>query len=321
MPEPTILVATWDDGLFSVGGGRVLQELAGRPVRGLASDGRGSVLAIVGGHALYRRSGDGRWAQIAASEQELSCCVAVGETVFLGTDDAQILRLDPGGAPRRLTGFDAVEGRGQWYAGAAMVEGRLMGPPLGVRSLAATCDGGALLANVHVGGVPRSTDGGLTWRPTLDIECDVHQVCAHPSRPEIVIAASAAGLCVSGDGGATWRIEQAGLHARHCSAVAFGRRDLFISAASDQFAAEAAVYRRPIDGEGALQPVGGGLPRWIEGVADTDCIAARGSTLAVIDRSGRLYRSHDDGGTWASPVDPLPCASGIHILETSPQSG
>ena len=69
----------------------------------------------------------------------------------------------------------------------------VMGPPLGVRSIAATCDGAALLANVHVGGIPQSTDSGLTWRPTIDIEADVHEVCAHPTRPEIVIAAAGAG--------------------------------------------------------------------------------------------------------------------------------
>jgi hypothetical protein len=45
----------------------------------------------------------------------------------------------------------------------------------------------------HLGGL--ATDSGLTWRPTIDIDSDVHQVCAHPARPDIVIAA--AGLCIS----------------------------------------------------------------------------------------------------------------------------
>jgi len=71
--------------------------------------------------------------------------------------------------------------------------------------MAATSDGAVLLVNVHVGGVPRSTDSGLTWRPPIDINSDVHQVCAHPTRPDIVIAA--AGLCISRDAGATWTIE------------------------------------------------------------------------------------------------------------------
>ncbi len=314
MPTPSILVATWGSGLFSVTGKVVRQELAGQSVRGLVADGQGGVLAIVGGHSLSRRSPGGEWTEVARSDSDLSCCVPVGNVVFLGTDDARILRVDPDGTQQRLAGFDAVEGRDKWYAGAAIVDGKLMGPPLGIRSMAATCDGAVLLANVHVGGIPRSTDAGSTWQPTIDIESDVHQVCTHPTRPEIVIAAAGAGLCVSRDAGATWSIEQRGLHADHCSAVAFGRNDIFVSASVDPFAAQGAVYRRPIDGNGPLQPLGGGMPKWTDGRADTDCIATRDSTVAVIDGAGRLYVSQDDGASWSShPGDRLPGASGLYI--------
>jgi len=310
---PSILVATWDDGLFRVTGDTVHQELADRSVRSLVADEHGRVLAVVGGHALCRRSSDGEWTEIAKSESELSCCVPIGDVVFMGTDDASIVRVGPDGAEERLTGLDVVEGREKWYAGTAVVDGRVVGPPLGVRSMAATCDGAVLLVNIHVGGVPRSTDGGLTWRATIDIESDVHQVCAHPTRPDIVIAAAAAGLCVSRDAGATWAIERRGLHAHHCSAVAFGRNDMFVAAATDPFAAQGAVYRRPIDGDGPLQPLGGGMPEFIDGSADTDCIATRDCVVAVIDRSGRLYVSDDDGASWSSPCDRLPVPSGLHI--------
>ena len=313
MPTPPILVATWDNGLFSVTGKMVHQELANQSVRSLVADGRGRVLAIVGGHSLCRRSSDGEWTAIAKSEFELSCCVPIGNVVFVGTDDAHILRVDPDGAQQCLTGFHAVAGRDRWYAGAAIIDGKLMGPPLGIRSMAATCDGAVLLANVHVGGVPRSTDAGLTWRPTIDIDSDVHQVCAHPTRPDIVIAATAAGLCISRDAGATWTIEQRGLHAHHCSAVAFGRNDIFVAASTDPFATQGAVYRRPIDSNGPLQPLGGGMPKWIDGIADTNCIATRDSMAAVIDRSGCLYVSHDDGATWSCPFDRLTVPSGLHI--------
>ena len=312
MPTPSILVATWENGLFSVTGKMVRQELANQSVRSLVADGRGGVLAIVGGHSLFRRSSDGEWTAIAKSEFGLSCCVPIGDVVFVGTDDARILRVDPDGALQCLTGFDAVAGRDKWYAGSAIVDGKRMGPPLGIRSMAATC-GGVLLANVHVGGIPRSTDAGLTWRPTIDIDSDVHQVCAHPTRPDIVIAAAAVGLCISRDAGATWTIEQRGLHAPHCSAVAFGRNDIFVSASTDPFAAQGAVYRRAIDGNGPLQPLGGGMPRWINGKADTDCIATRDSMIAVVDWSGHLYVSHDDGASWSCLRDGLTAPSGLHI--------
>ncbi len=224
-----------------------------------------------------------------------------------------MLRVDPNGAQQLLAGFDAVEGRDTWYAGTAIVDGKVVGPPLGIRSVAATCDGAVLLANVHVGGIPRSTDSGLTWQPTIDIESDVHQVCAHPSRPNIVIAAAAKGLCMSRDAGTTWTVEQRGLHAHHCSAVAFGRNDMFVSASTDPFAAQGAVYRRRVDGNGTLQPLGGGMPKWTDGKVDTDCIAARDSMVAVIDWSGRLYVSSDDGAAWSRSFDCPTAPSGLAI--------
>jgi hypothetical protein len=118
---------------------------------------------------------------------------------------------------------------------------------------------------------------------------------------------------VSRDAGVTWAIEQRGLHAPHCSAVAFGRNDIFVSASTDPFARQGAVYRRPIDGNGPLQPLGGGMPKWIDGKADTGCIATQDSMVAVIDRSGHLYVSQDDGATWSCPFDDLAGPSGLHI--------
>ena len=253
-----------------------------------------------------------RMDELTTSEFDLSCCVPMGYAVIVGTDDARILRVDPHGTQQVLKGFNTVPGREKWYAGSAIVDGKRMGPPLGIRSLAATSDG-VLLANVHVGGIPRSADSGLTWQPTIDIDADVHQVCTHPSRSNIVIAAAAVGLCISRDAGRTWTIEQRGLHAPHCSAVAFGRHDMFVSASIDPFAAQGAVYRRSIDSNDPLHPLGRGMPQWTDGKVDTDCIATRDSMVAIIDRSGRLFVSYDDGASWSSPVDRLPVPSGLHI--------
>ena len=289
-------------------------ELAGQSVGALAPDGHGGALAVVDGHSLRRRTGDGEWSSIATSELSLACAVPVDDIIYVGTDDARVLRVNANGTVDQLGGFDAVAGRDTWYAGSAVINGQVVGPPLGIRSITATSDGTVLLANVHVGGIPRSTDGGVTWEPTIDVNSDVHEVCAHPVHPGIVIAAAAIGLCVSRDSGATWTVEQDGLHASYCSAVAFSSSDLLVSASENHFATQGAVYRRTIDGPGPLVPVGGGLPRWIDGIADTRCIATRGPALAVADKAGNLYVSADSGGTWSRRANDLPNTSSLLIV-------
>jgi hypothetical protein len=169
--RPTVLVATRREGLFA------LADQAFRTASGV-------------------------WHTIAKSEVELACRVAVGANIYVGAAAAaQVLRVCDDGGVERLAGFDHVPGRDRWYAGTALVDGRLIGPPLDIRSMTATCDGKALFANVHVGGIPRSIDGGITGQPTIEVDSDVHQLCAHPTRPEIVAAATGIGLAMSRDGG------------------------------------------------------------------------------------------------------------------------
>jgi hypothetical protein len=312
--RPTILVATWGDGLFAVTGDGCTHEIANQPVRGLAPDGRGGVLAIVGRHALCRRTPIGEWATLATSEFELSCCMAVRDTIYVGTDDARMLRLSHGGGVLDpIDGFDSVAGRDTWFAGSAIVNGQRLGPPLGIRSVAANSNGSILFANVHVGGIPRSVDGGSTWQPTIDINSDVHEVRAHQAKPDIVVAAAAVGLCISRDSGATWSIEREGLHAPHCSAVAFSGDDIIFSASTDPFAAEGRIYRRPVKPDGDIVAVEGGLPTWINGKADTGCIATNGSTIVVVDRAGTLYLSTEFGLAWSRSSSELPTPSSVLI--------
>ena len=313
MMIPSILAATWSDGLFVFAGETRRQELAGHSVKALAPDQDGGALAIIDGHSLCRRTCEGAWSTIATSQLDLACLAVVGDVIFLGTDDARVLRVSQKGKIDPLSGFEAVSGRDTWYAGSALINGQRVGPPLGVRSMTATSDGAALLANVHVGGIPRSTDGGVTWQPTIDVDSDVHEVCAHPVHPRTVIAAAAIGLCISRDSGGTWTVEQEGLHASYCSAVAFSEKDILVAASTDHFAARGAVYRRPIEGKDPLQPVRG-LPRWLGGIVDTGCIATLGSALAVADRAGNLYASADAGHSWLHRDNGLPLMSRVLLV-------
>ena len=294
-----VLIGTWRDGVFLSSGGSFRQEFPGVGVRGLVRDAAGGVLAIVGGRTVLHRDHAGGWRTVGTAEVELACCLEAGGVIYAGTEDARVLRLNKAGRFEPLAGFDAVAGRDRWYAGAAVVNGQLMGPPLGVRSMDVTCDDQVMLVNVHVGGIPRSRDAGHSWQPTIDIEVDVHQVRAHPTRPGWVVAAAGAGLCISHDAGATWWVEREGLHATYCSAVAFAGDDLLVAASADHFAPQGAIYRRRIGEREPIERVAGGLPQWLSGICDTQCLDSTGDTVALVDRTGKVFLSQDSGARWS----------------------
>lgn len=314
MRGPSVLVSSWSDGLFVLSPDGQTHELEGRCVSGLVSDGRSSAIAVVDRAALMRRSAEREWSELATSELRMTCCLAVDEAVYAGTEGPYLLRVRGERRVERVDGFDVVDGRESWFAGSAVVDGEVVGPPLEVRSLTGSSDGRVLLAGVHVGGIPRSVDGGLTWHPTIDIEWDVHEVCIHPERPEAVIAACGVGLGVSTDGGASWTLDRPEFGETHCSAVAFSGGDLLVSVSDGPFASHGTVLRRPIDAPGSLAPVGGGLPDRLDGKVDTGCIASKGSELAVVDWGGNVYASDDGGRRWTRVAEGIPEPSGALIL-------
>lgn len=304
-----LLISTWQDGLYILDGDVTSHELAGHSVRGLTATDKGCVIAILDGNTIGRRTSDGAWNELARSDTALSVClISWGET-FVGTDDnAGLMRLVDGRL-EAVKSFDDAPGRESWYAGTAIVDGEVVGPPLGVRSMSATNDGSALFANVHVGGIPKSTDRNVSWRPTIDIETDVHQVACSPYDSTIVAAAAAVGLCISRDAGENWVIETDGLHEPHCLAVAFIGDEVFVSSSEHPFSEIGAVYRRPLGGTGPFAPVGGGFPRWTSGVVDTACMTASGANAAIIDQAGNVYVSSDTGRTWSRKASGLTGAS------------
>ena len=107
----TVLVATWRDGLFVVAGETLYQELGSQSIRALTPDGHGGALAVVNERSLRRRTPDGLWSTIATTEFDLACCVPVGDVIYVGTEDARVLRVGADGAVEQLRGFDAVAGR------------------------------------------------------------------------------------------------------------------------------------------------------------------------------------------------------------------
>src|SRR5438094_962827 len=180
----TPIIATENGVWFLTADRRV--ELAGQSITALASR-DGEIWALAEGRRVYRRRGQGDWqSQGEANGFRLNCLLPLGDTALAGAAEAHLLRLEYG-KMSRLEGFERAEGRSEWYTP--------WGGPPDVRSLAAGANGD-LYANVHVGGILRSADGGDSWRPTIDFHADVHQVQTAPDRPGLVLAAAARGLAV-----------------------------------------------------------------------------------------------------------------------------
>ena len=277
------MTETWigtTSGLHLVGGER---DLDGHEITALAP-GEASLWAILDGSVVSRIANAG-WEHMATVQRvRANCLLPLAESVLVGTGEAHLLRLQ-GAALEPLESFGAVDGRDDWYTP--------WGGPPDVRSLAADADG-TIYANVHVGGIPRSRDGGDTWVPTIDIDADVHQVIVHGGA---VFAATAHGLAVSDDGGDSWRFETEGLHATYCRAVAVTGDTLLLTVSTSHLGRQAAVYRRPLRG-GTFERCTRGLPEWFDDNIDTYRLTATEGGAVFGTSDGRVFASDDEGGTW-----------------------
>lgn len=313
-PNKKIIASCWNNGVFVLGGSDLIHELPNRPVRGLSHDLDGGVLAIVDGQDVYQRKSSGQWERIAHSDYDLSVTLAINGNIYVGTDDARVLSLDETGELTQIDSFDRIDGRDTWFAGTAIINGREVGPPLGIRSMSGSRHG-RLFANVHVGGIPRSDDGGVIWMPTINVDWDAHEVCVSPYDDNLVVAATASGLCVSHDGGNTWNLQTAGLHDPYCSAVAITEKHIFVAASEGHFTEKGAIYRRSVaPSSQSLEKLGSGLPEWLRGIADTSCIATDHDDMALISAGGDVFVSQNAGHSWNKRDETIAGVSSVLIV-------
>jgi hypothetical protein len=271
----------------------------------MSSEVKGTCLAVVDEREIWRRGLDGIWTRVATAEFSLQSIASIDGIIFGGAmDEAAMVRISEGGEAERLRGFDICPGRDAWYAG---------GPPLGVRSLAATRDGAAIIAAVHVGGLPYSLDKGNTWKPTVPIMFDVHEVRAHPALPNVVAAAAAVGLCMSRDGGQTWEVISEGLELKYSLAVAVLQNEVLFTIADGPFSKQSQIWRWRMGTE-RVEQVRDGLPEWLDGKVDTAQIAANNERVAFVHGGGALWLSVAGSKDWKCLATDIAYPFGLLIL-------
>ena len=271
----------------------------GASVTGLARAGP-SIWAIIDRRELWHERDVG-WVHVTDLPSSEATCVASSDgELWVGTSEAHLFRVVDDEI-QAVEAFEHVDGRSSWYTP--------WGGPPDTRSIAEWDDD--VFVNVHVGGIPRTQDGGATWTPTIDIDADVHQVT---TTADLVLAACADGLAVSPDRGSTWSMRTDGLEARYARAVTVFGDAVLISTANGPRGGRAAVYRGALSG-GPFERCRAGAG-WFDGNIDSHWLDALpdGTLAAFGTPDGHLFASADGGTTWDELAADLPQVRRVLVM-------
>ena len=271
------------DGIYDTGG-KKLCELSGSISAGVAA--HDEITLIVDDHEVWRLT-KGEGARIATSDLTINCIAEVGGDLYVGTEKARLARIVDGDI-EFIESFDLISGRSEWNTP--------WGGPPDVRSLAVSSSGD-IYADIHVGWIVRSSDGGATWVECRNgLEKDVHQVVAHPDRHQTVLAATARGFYISDDSGNSFvrKTEpMAYYYQRACSCFPGTETVLVSTSTGPHGNAGAKLYRSENFGSEWHEVVR--LPEEIRNNIDTFhlCVTAEGRALVCADKL--LFASDDYG--------------------------
>jgi hypothetical protein len=248
--------------------GSVETGLDGRGARCLALDPQDPDTLYVGtsDEGIFKsEDGGGTWEKLSGIEHPRVTAVAVSSAdgaVYAGTEPSALFVSRDGGLSwRELEGMRNLPSAPTWSF-----------PPRPwtshVRAIALSyADPNRVVAGIELGGVVRSTDGGVTWqdqRPGAQADC--HSLFAHPGAPELLYEAGGGGFAQSTDFGESWEAADGGMDLHYVWGLAADAEDpslVYTSAASGpgrahgRGSSNATIYRR--SGNGRWQPVLEGL--------------------------------------------------------------
>ena len=268
----------------------------GTPSVGDAREGK---IAIIANENQVWTSREGEWRHELTADWALQCLRWTPDgRLLVGTEKARVGWVKDG-ALHFSPSFDEVPERSLWNTP--------FGAPPAVRSLAIGADG-TLYADIHVGWIVRSRDGGETWESLRNgLNKDVHMVAAHPIRPGLVFAATAVGFHISTDYGDAFEQRLRGMphHYQRACAV-FPDDDVYLVSTAIHDGGEAAQLYRSED-EGANWRRVAGLPEVLNRNIDTHQIAVLpGGHAFVVVNDHDLYESTDGGEMWTQVGTDLP---------------
>ena len=222
----------------------------------------------------------------------------VSDLEFAGTEPAGVFVSDDGARTwRECPEVGRLRDGFGWYLPYSPAAGC-------VRSFA--FHGERSYAAVEVGGVLRSDDRGATWRladgstgqPVFSlasprhVASDVHSVAVHPSSPDLVFAATHAGLFRSADGGAHWTR----LYACYCRALWVDPADpdhLVFGPADD------------VDRRGRVEATRDGGHTWADASVGLDTPWRRDMVERLAQLGDELYAVLAGGELYAAPLASL----------------
>jgi photosystem II stability/assembly factor-like uncharacterized protein len=227
---------------------------------------------------------------------------AADGAVYAGTEPSRLFRSDDQGESwRALDALLELPSRPRWSF-----------PPRPwtshVRWIAPSPhDADVLLVGIELGGLMRSSDGGLSWedhRPGA--QRDVHSLAWHPHTPDRAYEAGGGGAAFSTDAGESWQPADEGRDRHYAWAVTVDPDDpdrWYVSASTGPRAAhgrgdpQARIYRRR-SGEPWQPLAADGLPEPLPAMPYA-LLAADGRLFAGL-ADGQLWESRDRGDSWTA---------------------